>query len=347
MILSTILCTSIFTTTVLATNAPISDDSVVENNAQTKEIQLLRHNMETKTTEISTFVYNPNSKSNIVSLPAKAPTNFAKNNTSSDTKSTSFSPVERLTGSDVMPAVGNLVIYFDTNRDNIYDVAYDQHAYATASLQGPDLLITAAHCVWSKYLSDTSSNGWGYGGVFYAGRTSESSYITAANVVWLSVSNSYVENTGIVTDEDGQPIGDEPYGQQDWAILHLDRNLSNECGYLGLHGCGKAEIGQQFNLVGYPTQMNGSSSEYQQWKSIGTATSIDKNIMKYNAFAYNGFSGGPVMDDYGLVYMIQSHVYNNAYNQPVWNDAAAIRFDDWLFELIVKEREASNARWAN
>lgn len=80
----------------------------------------------------------------------------------------------------------------------------------------------------------------------------------------------------------------------------------------------------------------------KQYFATGTILSINGNNMWYSTYNANtqGTSGGPVIDDNGYVYGINTSIIRSYVTQGTAIYSA-------LFEIIVAEREAAARRWAN
>ena len=236
----------------------------------------------------------------------------------------------RLTGSSINSGVGYLYCGFDFNGDGIDDAWTE----ATASVQLHDIIISCAHAVWRAEYSNYN-DGWAQNIRFYAGEDSKGIYIEYARGIKPTVSQAYVDNTSVECNSKGEIVSYTYDFQNDWSIIQVDKDMTRTCLGLGLHGCGDPELGINISLIGYPHD----KGKHEQWKSDGKILSFDDNIMRYNVYNTDGFSGGPLIDSGCLVYGINTHIYEHP------NDVGGTRMYPWLFGLILQCREESRERW--
>ena len=237
------------------------------------------------------------------------------------------------------PRVGHLLANYDTDGDGDIDRSF----YGTASLQAQDLLISCAHIVWKPEYSDLNTQGWASKVVFYAGRSASREYAASEICTFTSIPQNYVSLSSHSIDANGNTV---TYTDKnwDWSILRVSVNLGSRFGWLGLHGCGEPENGIDIKTVGYP----GDKTFGSQWTSYGTITGFTSSHMMYfDAYCYDGNSGGPIIDDNGYVYGIAAFITytQNALSQKQWVSSGGVRMYDELFGLIVAEKEAAAERW--
>jgi len=97
--------------------------------------------------------------------------------------------------------------------------------------------------------------------------------------------------------------------QYEWAVLKLNSNIGNQCGWLDLQAGGLSigENGDTFCLAGYPIHMSGSSNyiDFQtnildqrqigyQYYSTGKITRSTLYYLEHNIDALSGNSGSPI-----------------------------------------------------
>ncbi len=328
--ISVFLCFSIFLTSISAfENDIVNIDSVSISNSES--ISLVSKNMIDGT--ITEWVFDSTQTraySNELSIPPTYPTDIIYGS------DTGIIPLEdrfdnrvHLTGSQIIGAVGYLYCEFDFDKDGVID----KIVKASASLQLNDIIISCAHAVWKKAGTGTSSDGWATSIKFYAGEDSEGNCIAMATGIIPTISQSYVNNTTVMYNDDGTIFDEHPDFQNDWSIIQIDKNLTPSCGGLGLHGCGDPELDKLVYLVGYPDD----KGNHEQWITSGRIVDFVDNIMYYTSYNATGFSGGPIIDSSYYVYGINTHM------NPT--QSGGTRMSPGLFGLIVQCREEAEARW--
>lgn len=141
----------------------------------------------------------------------------------------------------------------------------------SAFLIGPDLLLTAGHCVRDKY--ECKKNNWVFGFDDSAGFLAPSGTSTfyKSNVYSCSELVAQVENDRV-----------------DYAIVRLDRIVPG-VKPLNIRREGKIDRKEQVYLIGHPLGMpkmiSGDSSIREN---------LDKNLFKTNFDSFSGNSGSPV-----------------------------------------------------
>lgn len=187
----------------------------------------------------------------------------------------------------------------------------------TAFLEGPDVLFTAAHCVY-----DASFGGWADTIVFYPARDG-SSKPYSANVSEMSIAQSYVDEQ-----------------KDDWSILVVDKDLG-DLGWFGKGTVSDALLNKNMRSSGYDSDKNG-----QQWESQGIVKRIGDNYGEDNVimdlsgiFAIGGHSGSPVFDNEGTVW--SSITFGGG---PYGAGGRAI--DDWIYDMLQEEYIKSINRYS-
>jgi glutamyl endopeptidase len=108
----------------------------------------------------------------------------------------------------------------------------DNYSYCTGFMEGPDVLITAAHCVY-----DSSNNGWNTSLKYDPARNGETTPYESAYMTEISISQQWVT------------YHDWNY---DWAIIILDRNVGGTTGWYGKGWSSGSLNGYDISLTGYP-----------------------------------------------------------------------------------------------
>lgn len=157
----------------------------------------------------------------------------------------------------------------------IYDV-YGATGIATGFLVGPNLLLTAAHCVMNMNDGDATFADW----KAYPGYNNGSSF-GGYSAGWSEIiySSNWKGNHGT---------------SDDWCLCILEDNLGSYCGWNGCQSYGTAAemVGIPVRTVGYAgSEGNG---RYQYYSS-GSITSAYSGFIYSSAMSTGGMSGGPTM----------------------------------------------------
>ena len=163
---------------------------------------------------------------------------------------------------------------------------------ATGFLVGPNLLLTAAHCVMKTSPSDKYAN-WTCYPAYNNGQIALNGSTHSTGWSQIYYSNNWV-NTGA--------------SDYDWCLCVLEDDLGMDIGaYFGLtsYNTNSALNNVQVKALGYPYEEGVYDGEFQRY-SIGTVSSTQNTYFICNAKTYHGMSGGPIMrtsDNYvvGLV----------------------------------------------
>lgn len=169
----------------------------------------------------------------------------------------------------------------------------------TGFMEGPNLLVTAGHCVYGDVTSDGNYNDNVSNPEFpdivkvYCGASSSSdissSYAYYAEAKIINIDKSYYENTGF---------------DHDWAAVELDRNLGNDTGWYGKISNWFVDNAEVYSY-GYPADKPTAT----MWESRGNLLSKTTYQYSYNFDSYGGQSGSPIfmVNDYGDVYVCGIH----------------------------------------
>lgn len=158
-------------------------------------------------------------------------------------------------------------------------------ASCTATLIGPDVLLTAAHCIESDR-NTINANGTFETAVGGTGRG-----LTARITGYL------------VADNRGRPDGED--SDTDWALLRIDQRLGDQIGYLSvrsLQGLSYEQLAlMPLFQAGYSWDTGLNLSGHLRC----TILSIETNdILRHNCDTTHGDSGSPLMVEDGGVYVI-------------------------------------------
>lgn len=292
----TLLLSIVFAILLINTNVMAATLEEIEEILQTTEDKLMIYNIETGVEreldmdELNSIVSTKNSVSSNSSIldsytPTVPPTTttlaptdeaylaFAEaDNSSQRLALASANSVQRITNTSGDPYCKTARIYA---KDHL-----NFSVYGTASIVGPNLALTCAHCVFDENNNFSNYLNW----TIYAGYNNGTYYGTAtgwSNVIYL---NSFKTN---------------PTVENDWAICVLQANVGNQVGWYGLQAYGSnSELnGTAIRVLGYPNDSSygfpsGAIYQYQTGEKI---TTTYNNYFKYSGWPFEGFSGGPVM----------------------------------------------------
>lgn len=189
-------------------------------------------------------------------------------------------------------------------------------SYGTGFIMGPNLLVTAAHCIYTNLT--------GYGSVFpttvevYAGidgeTAADSSYVYYAEATTISVQKEYYETF------------DTDY---DWAAIELDWSLGDEVGYYGIIS-NWYESGAEVYSYGYP----GDKDDHTMWEAPGNLLRKTDYRYRFDFDVYKGQSGSPIFmtHENGNTYVCGIVTYEAA------NDNGGTRFNSFIYHYIFSYR---------
>lgn len=202
------------------------------------------------------------------------------------------------------------VAHLQTCRITVYSTNINQTvAMGTATIVGPKLALTAAHCVFDPVTKQAYSN-W----TIYPGYNNGTYYGTATGWSTVYYSSAWMNDTS-------------NYGA-DWAICVL--NTSPGVGNLGTVSYNSAFTGLSITLLGYPTDKDyGYNNEGRyQYSSSGVVSTVLTDRFFHTAFGCLGFSGGPVLRSDNYVAGVNTGVGNST------GTSHAARINQNMIDLI-------------
>lgn len=196
--------------------------------------------------------------------------------------------------------ITHLDIGFDTTGDGKADYWCDGSGY----IVGPDVMVTAGHCFWSK------KYGWAkevrtY--LMYEQNLSREYYYPAS---WIT-STAYTQG------------GDSEY---DWCVVTMQQNVGATTGWLGF-GVSSSLVNKDIRVAGF-TQWE--SMNIHLFESYGQIKQQNERIIGYNASTTEAQAGGPVFDEDGIAWGI--HTTGGALN-------SGCTINSYLFDLLSSKRE--------
>ncbi len=149
---------------------------------------------------------------------------------------------------------------------------------ASASIVGPKVALTAAHCIWNSSTKQKYTNL-----KFYPAYNNGHAY-DGLSCGWSEVyySKKWMEDSS-------------PYVEYDWAICLLEKPLGTQTGaYLGAtsYSILTSQKGQKVDLYGYPSTLDSGKNLYKMSSSIDAQNTT---TYQYEGAGGVGFSGGPVI----------------------------------------------------
>lgn len=146
----------------------------------------------------------------------------------------------------------------------------------TGFLVGPNLLLTAAHCVFSS--GSNTKTGWTAYPAFNDGPyiVNGTSYYTGWKEIYYS---SNWTNFG--------------WNDYDWCLCVLEEDLGTTFGYYGIQAYGtNSELnGVSVRALGYPIDINGALYQYY---TSGSTSNTHARYFHTSAQTLEGMSGGPI-----------------------------------------------------
>ena len=203
----------------------------------------------------------------------------------------------------------------------------DRYAIGTGFMEGPNLMVTAAHCGYS----DVSNDGDFDDGIFnprfpdtievYAGLNGDieriDSYVYYAKVSVINIQKEYFENSST---------------NYDWCAMQLDRDLGVQTGYYGKIS-NWYEDGAAVYSYGYPGDKGGT-----MWETHGELTGKSEYKYSYNFDTFGGQSGSPVFmtASDGSIYVCGIHTSGSASNN------YATRINSFIYHYLNSFVESYN-----
>ena len=288
--LTALVMTSIFTMTV---------------SANSGDFEIVTYDYINKSDEISMFQSTPSARSSEQVTPAYFPE-----------ETTAMEPFSIIGTDDRVKVSPNsypysAVMYLALGQDTTGNGVANAWGVGTGFMEGPDLLVTAAHCMWS------GTYGWVEEmRVHYKqnGSSKNNNYYYPSN--W-SVPTEYTNNLNY---------------NFDWAVVTLQTNLGDSSGWFGKGTTAGSLAGKAITVAGYP-----GDRLYYQYKASGTISSSDTYNCFYNADMKGGQSGGPVYDSSNVVWAINTYE-GGSFNQ-------GNRITSQLYNIMQQKYLEGIAKW--
>lgn len=192
---------------------------------------------------------------------------------------------------------------------------------STCSIIGPKLAIASLHSVYQngKFIKQAYIN---------PGINHGIKPVASVDVVEIRWNTEYQTNF---------------LAKDDWVLLILNRDLTNETGYFGI---GLTNASNNFNnyditVTGYPLDKN-----YDQWYSTGKIKYSNSGYLFHDADTLGGMSGSPIIVAHeGEYKVIGVHGHGtgpkNGEQDLPYNGGPCI--DQWTLDQILKARRGESA----
>lgn len=221
------------------------------------------------------------------------------------------------------PPCSNGINTFIPKNTNIDNRIGKTSTGGTAFLMGPNIALTAGHCVMNyktKVFNSTLTIKFGY--------DDNDKYVNNGYSMYkeVSVTDSYILKLY---------YDDTTKFANDWAVCILDEYIGNELGYFGK--CTGFDLTQyEGTIIGYPVGQN-THGQY----ILSAPILKNSPTIKYYMYGIEGFSGSPLFIEHnGNIYVAGVHSYK--YDPGVFCHSGATRITSFLFDFLNYFLEENN-----
>lgn len=220
----------------------------------------------------------------------------------------------KITGTTTFPY--SAICYFDTS----------DGGGGTAWMIGPNLAVTAAHCVYNdgSGTRDTITS-------FWAGKKGPGNGLFNWRNPFGETSVTSIKYPAMYETFTGEDVESLERTRYDWAVLILeDSDLGYDTGWFGFGWTSSYPEGEEYTITGYPFDTQNGIEAYYMYTDSGEVrrgvTPDEKNlediILFHNVDTGEGQSGAPMYDSAYTVYGIQrkSHSYTANIAVRITND---------------------------
>ena len=162
----------------------------------------------------------------------------------------------------------------------------------TAWMYGPNIAMTAGHCLYANDLG-----GWPTEIIIYPGRNGSSMPFGETKAVKIHVPENFTKNHNM---------------NFDWGLIELDKNIGNLTGYFGASWQLDSLNNIDVTISGYPGE-----KRKQMWQMNGSIFDMNEYKIQYTIDTTGGQSGSPVYleDDFLSVAIHTNGAYDKISNK--------------------------------
>lgn len=317
LLISISFCILFSTNNVKATNINEKIEELEE-----KGLMITEYDAETKQTreiaisefkQIVSSLYNLNNGNTITTLEGYDPQEkiTLKNNLIPYQKSTDDERFNKVINTNAIPCKYTCRLGY-RDRNNGFKVG-------SGSLVGPNLLLTAAHCIYDEKDDNFIYQGW----MCYP-RYNDAVYQVNGEDVMCSWSKVYTPTEWKNTHEN----------DLDWSLCVLKEDLGLKVGY--------------FSVTAYPSNSSMNNLKVMslgyseigdglyQYFTLGTINRTEERYFRASSIVNHGMSGGPIVDDFSGNYSLLG-VISASYN--LNSDVCGVRITTDMLNLIASLRQ--------
>lgn len=227
--------------------------------------------------------------------------------------------------SPYLPTAKILMTY--RNVYNYRNHRYYTHQYVgTAFLEGPNLAVSAGHCMYddvtdSGDFQDNRFNPCFPDKVeFFFGCSNQNDFDSGSDYIYyaqgktISLEYDYYLNTS---------------WSHDWSAIVLDRNIGTQIGWYGKISNYRTN-GSSIYSWGYPTNQNVGTL----WKTEGTIHSSTEYKLYYDLSTYGGQSGSPIFVDYSDGNTYVCGIHTNSFKSSDFQYNSGTMFNSLIFSYL-------------
>ena len=176
----------------------------------------------------------------------------------------------------------------------------------TAFLEGPNLIVTAGHCLYAdvtnedEYQDNKFNPTFPDEVIFYPAKNGVTNPYGGISITEIHIDESYYTNCNT---------------SNDWGACTLESNIGNTVGWNGKISC-YYEQNHDATIWGYPLEVNGQT-QYSMWQDTDKLTALEDGELNYLIDASGGQSGAPIvvnLDSGSYVCGIHTYGSGTSYN---------------------------------
>ncbi len=251
------------------------------------------------------------------------------NNTMSSSSIPGISPTSYSPSTNIRVGRLEAVFYRNSGTEN------NLVSSSSATLIHYDLLLSAAHCVWSPEFGFCDEL------TYYAAQTSQNGYLNTATKEQIFLSTALINSVTTSVDENGDVV--YSYNSNyDWSIIQINKNLGGSYGWYGTQVLPSNPASLSLEMYGYPS-MDGST--FTQYRSYGELEDVFGNLIIHTAPGRSGISGAALLNNntiYGIHTAVVEDPEQFGYDYDVY---AGVKIFNDLQVVILNACQASAERW--